>query len=518
MSKKNYCLLDESVYPSFLREMIEIFGLPELQQEFSIFAFNKKGDEFHINFTNSEVKLRLICQEDRGSSQIFVNNRNVKRLIQTISELGFEEASIGMITSFVFQREGDSEMKISKSTFLGNLLEINLESSNLKQAFEIIEKYKLPIMDRSLLQDAISKIDIPREPLFDEFKCINIKIKEACQVLGIDIFSPTLSLRNRFQKFSNDYTSLEKAYFEITGSDLKGTTGVLMNQQLFKAMSIIVPCFNSNKSIKNLLKAIQTQNLPKHKKQLIEVILVDDGSTPSVVSALDNIQEQFDFEIKIIRSEKNLGLSCARNLGVSVSKYEHLILIDSDILLSKDYLLEHSIRSQIIPNAIFVSMKKNISENDIGIPQMGLPNTRDVDDMRYKKNISKDQPALYPFRENGTVELLNDTNYFKDFSFGRNVGIFDLPSMVVGHNLSFRKRVLKNVGGFSREFSGWGMEDAFFGARAIALGNYVIPVLSVNVYHINHPPRSGTEEEKLEELKNNVKKYEDLLDREFVDY
>ena len=49
----------------------------------------------------------------------------------------------------------------------------------------------------------------------------------------------------------------------------------------------------------------------------------------------------------------------------------------------------------------------------------------------------------------------------------------------------------------------------------IANGNYVIPVLSSNVYHINHEPRSGSQAKKVNEFKHNIEIYNKLLDQDF---
>ena len=71
------------------------------------------------------------------------------------------------------------------------------------------------------------------------------------------------------------------------------------------------------------------------------------------------------------------------------------------------------------------------------------------------------------------------------------------------------------IGGFSNYFKGWGLEDSYFGSKMIAEGNYVIPVLSCGVYHIDHPPRSGSEKKKLQELEGNLARYKELLDKSY---
>ena len=57
------------------------------------------------------------------------------------------------------------------------------------------------------------------------------------------------------------------------------------------------------------------------------------------------------------------------------------------------------------------------------------------------------------------------------------------------------------------------MEDAYFASKLVADGCFVIPVLSSCVYHIDHPPRSGSNEKKIEEAMRNHEIYNELLNQ-----
>jgi hypothetical protein len=46
----------------------------------------------------------------------------------------------------------------------------------------------------------------------------------------------------------------------------------------------------------------------------------------------------------------------------------------------------------------------------------------------------------------------------------------------------------------------------------VSAGNFIIPVLSSGVLHVDHPPRSGSLEAKERELKSNIELLERLLD------
>ena len=93
-----------------------------------------------------------------------------------------------------------------------------------------------------------------------------------------------------------------------------------------KRISIIVPAYNAEKTIKNSLKAIirETKNI------IAEIIVVDDNSNDNTTQIVSSFKK-----IKLIVLKKNKGAGNARNIGVKKAKYENLCFIDSDILIGK---------------------------------------------------------------------------------------------------------------------------------------------------------------------------------------
>ncbi len=94
--------------------------------------------------------------------------------------------------------------------------------------------------------------------------------------------------------------------------------------------SIIIPNYNKEIYIKECLDSITNQTLDKSK---YEVIFVDDGSTDN------SLEIASKYDIKILHSNR-LRSGGARNLGISASKGEYLIFIDSDDYLSNNTVLE----------------------------------------------------------------------------------------------------------------------------------------------------------------------------------
>ncbi|MEM4390634.1 MAG: glycosyltransferase [Candidatus Diapherotrites archaeon] len=93
--------------------------------------------------------------------------------------------------------------------------------------------------------------------------------------------------------------------------------------------SIIVPSFNSEKTIKECIKALKNQDY----NGKYEIIVVDDGST-------DRTTDIVEKEKVILFKQKNSGPAKARNNGAKIAKGKVLLFIDSDCIADKNWLKE----------------------------------------------------------------------------------------------------------------------------------------------------------------------------------
>lgn len=92
-------------------------------------------------------------------------------------------------------------------------------------------------------------------------------------------------------------------------------------------LSIIMPMFNSEKTIIDTIKSLEKQS-----NKLFELIIVNDGSTDKSVELVENYVSQGSvFPIKLI-SQINRGPSEARNLGIKSSSLKYIMFLDSDDL------------------------------------------------------------------------------------------------------------------------------------------------------------------------------------------
>ena len=108
-------------------------------------------------------------------------------------------------------------------------------------------------------------------------------------------------------------------------------------------LSIIIPCYNAEPYIDELMKSLMPQVTED-----IEIIVVDDGSK---FPYLPNFPK-----VKVIRKE-NGGVSSARNCGLNASTGEYIAFVDADDILSDKYieLVLEAIKDN--PDTVYLSWK-----------------------------------------------------------------------------------------------------------------------------------------------------------------
>ncbi|WP_127958671.1 glycosyltransferase [Serratia microhaemolytica] len=97
-------------------------------------------------------------------------------------------------------------------------------------------------------------------------------------------------------------------------------------------ISVIIPVFNSAKYLDTLFSSLVTQTSVN-----LELIVVDDGSTDDSPTLLQQWAKK-EPRIRIL-TQKNQGLSVARNNGIRAASGKWLAFVDSDDWLAPDTLL-----------------------------------------------------------------------------------------------------------------------------------------------------------------------------------
>ena len=95
-----------------------------------------------------------------------------------------------------------------------------------------------------------------------------------------------------------------------------------------KNVSIYIPAYNAEKTIKHSLESIKNQTY-----QFDEIIVINDNSTDFTM----NVVKEFS-DVNIINNSSNKGLGYNRNMGIKSSSHHIVASIDADVVLEKNWL------------------------------------------------------------------------------------------------------------------------------------------------------------------------------------
>lgn len=100
-----------------------------------------------------------------------------------------------------------------------------------------------------------------------------------------------------------------------------------------QSISVIIPTYNSWLTLKSCIDSLLNQT-----KKVTEIIVVDNASSDS--TAL-NVKKSFP-KIKLVKLEKNLGVTGGRNTGINASRKDadYLLFVDHDMVADKNMVYE----------------------------------------------------------------------------------------------------------------------------------------------------------------------------------
>jgi len=91
-------------------------------------------------------------------------------------------------------------------------------------------------------------------------------------------------------------------------------------------ISVVVPVYNCEKTIKSTIRSIQNQNMED-----IEIILVNDNSLDNTTKIIQEMAFE-DPRITILNNERNMATLYSRNIGILLSKGKYILNLDNDDL------------------------------------------------------------------------------------------------------------------------------------------------------------------------------------------
>lgn len=112
-------------------------------------------------------------------------------------------------------------------------------------------------------------------------------------------------------------------------------------------VSVVIPVYKVEKYLPYCFESIKKQTFENY-----EIVLVDDGSPDKCGKICDDFATLFD-NVKVIH-QKNQGLSAARNNGAKMSSGKYITFLDSDDVVSKDYI--ETLYTLVIENEADISV------------------------------------------------------------------------------------------------------------------------------------------------------------------
>ena len=200
--------------------------------------------------------------------------------------------------------------------------------------------------------------------------------------------------------------------------DSVGRSGELM------LLSVIIPAFNCEKSIKRTVDSIISSGLTNY-----EIVIVNDGSTDNTSSVCQELCSQYGF-VKYSEQE-NKGVSAARNTGINIATGEYILFFDADDTACENGYSECvDIIKEEKPDILVFGMRfdyyKNgkIYRNDELVPeQSGRLNKNQIkaelDSLYNTNSLASSCNKLYKRALIINNNILFNTNYFlmEDFLF-----------------------------------------------------------------------------------------------------
>ena len=193
-------------------------------------------------------------------------------------------------------------------------------------------------------------------------------------------------------------------------------------------LTIIIPCYDEEKTIGIIIDKVKKTNLQQIKK---EIIVVDDGSKDSSLEILRSITD-----IYLIENRNNLGKGGAIQKGLSKSTGDYIIIQDADLEYDpNDYikLLNKAINDgELVVYGSRILNKKN-NYSTISFYLGGLLVTFFTNLIFRNSNLT-DQPTCYKLFKSDIIKNINLTS--KGFEFcsevtakilKKNINIAEVP-------------------------------------------------------------------------------------------
>ena len=267
-----------------------------------------------------------------------------------------------------------------------------------------------------------------------------------------------------------------------------------------KQISVIVPTHNHARYLELTLKSLAVQTMDP---QQWEVIVINNGSSDNTSGVCERFAARSE-NVSIVQLDR-ANRSVARNAGIERASGAWTIFLDDDCLAPANLLEAHRVACAANPDAALIGTRREVLTL---IPD----DHEDRADVQYQAQMFGLNPlratAVAP--ENGHLELHKNSIAPTDLHGGthwdllRRIGsgssVCPWVAFMTSHCGAPAAR-LRELGGFSTRFEGWGEEDPELGFRLSEAGVPFVVLFDAPVYHQIHPRKNVQWDEWLRNYK-----------------
>jgi glycosyltransferase involved in cell wall biosynthesis len=250
----------------------------------------------------------------------------------------------------------------------------------------------------------------------------------------------------------------ENDYSEILG---------LPDPQPALRVAVVMPVYNRVDLLARTVAGLVAQNYPR---ELLSVVVADDGSDEDVAAAISPFMERLDLRL-VRRDHEGYGAGQARNLGAAAADADVLVFIDADCVPDRDLVVRHARWHHFADNLVVIGSRHGVDTSALSADSLASGTA----DLRYLA-FGTSAPDDAAFRPTDNRAVLHRR------TAGQRTGTEAFRSLV-SSNFSIRSDTFSASGGFSSDFHRWGGEDIELGWRLWNDGMFFVPDDRAACYH-----------------------------------
>jgi glycosyltransferase involved in cell wall biosynthesis len=218
------------------------------------------------------------------------------------------------------------------------------------------------------------------------------------------------------------------------------------------SVSVIIPCYNSSKTLRRAIQSVIEQTL-----RPAEILLVNDGSEDNTLEVLLEFQNLYGSDwIKVISLEQNSGVSIARNTAWDLASQEYIAFLDADDSW-------HHRKLEIQYNWMSSHPEVSLTGHPCLVLKNGIVNSQSTPEWNFRKiNLYRllfSNCFLTPsvmLRRNLPYRFDSNKNYAEDYSLWLNIVSKGNTTTYLDFQLAYLHKDNFGSGGLSGNM--WNME------------------------------------------------------------